>query len=94
MKSLVRLVVKWLFQVSGFKFFGTRIGEILEILIGEEWLKFGTRMTRVCFGKTRMVTDSLKRRRKVTDFRNTDWGNFKNLNNHSGLCEILGALSG
>ncbi|WP_073583230.1 hypothetical protein [Flavobacterium cucumis] len=49
-------------------FFGTRILEILEILIGDESLKFGTRMTRVCFGKTRMVTDSLKRWWMVADF--------------------------
>ena len=87
-KSLVGLVVKWLFQVSGFKFLEHGLMKF------REFLKFGTRMTRVCFGKTRMVMDSLKRRRMVADFRNTDWRNFRNLNNHSGLCEILGALSG
>ena len=50
---------------------GTRIGiiwEIFEILIGEESLKFGTRMMLICFGKTRMVTDSLKRWWMVADF--------------------------
>ncbi|WP_415799927.1 hypothetical protein, partial [Flavobacterium cucumis] len=58
-------------------FFGTRIviiGKIFKILIEYKSLKFGTRMTRVYFGKTRMVTDSLKRRRMRTDFFGTRIG--------------------
>ncbi|WP_073583238.1 hypothetical protein [Flavobacterium cucumis] len=61
-------------------FLGTWIGEILvvfKILIGEESLKFGTRMTRVCFDKTRMVTDSLKRRPMVADFWEHGLGEFE-----------------